>query len=210
MPYHLFRIILYCLARLLFSYRTVGGENIPRKGTFLLASNHASYLDPPLVGIGTSRPITYLAKRELFRNPLIGLFLRKLCYCIPVDRDKLDRKTFKEILAVLKKDSELMIIFPEGTRSPDGRLQEPKIGAGMIVYLAEVPVIPVYVKGSYAIWSKGVKSVKLRPCTVYFGKPMEFMDCFSKGHSRDVYLEISRRIMEAIAQLERESNALSC
>jgi len=80
----------------------------------------------------------------------------------------------------------------------------------MIVYLAEVPVIPVYVKGSYAIWSKGVKSVKLRPCTVYFGKPMEFMDCFSKGHSRDVYLEISRRIMEAIAQLERESNALSC
>jgi 1-acyl-sn-glycerol-3-phosphate acyltransferase len=175
----------------------------------LLASNHASYLDPPLVGIGTSRPITYLAKKELFRNPLIGLFLRKLCYCIPVDRDKMDRKTFKEILTVLQRENELMIIFPEGTRTYDGRLQEPKIGAGMIVYLSKAPVIPVYIKGSYDILPKGVKFLKLRPCTVYFGKPMDFNECFSKAHSREVYMEISRKVMEGIAQLERESNALS-
>jgi 1-acyl-sn-glycerol-3-phosphate acyltransferase len=209
MLYHVIRIILYCLARLLFSYQTVGGENIPRKGTALLASNHASYLDPPLVGIGTSRIVTYVAKKELFRNPTMDLFLRKVCHCIPVDRDKMDRKTLKDILTVLKKENELMLIFPEGTRTFDGKLQEPKIGAGMIAYMAKVPVIPVYIKGSYEIWPRGAGSIKRGHCTVYFGKPMEFKDCFSQGHSREVYLEISQRIMGTIAQLERERNALS-
>ena len=175
-----------------------------------MASNHASYLDPVLVGIGTSRMINYLAKKELFHNLLIALFLRKICNCIPVDRDKLDRKTLKEVLTVLKRENQLMIIFPEGTRTFDGRLQEPKVGVGMIVYLAKVPVIPVYVKGSYEILPRKAKFIKLRPCTVYYGKLMEFKDCFSKEHSWEVYGEISRRIIEGIAQLERESNVLSC
>jgi 1-acyl-sn-glycerol-3-phosphate acyltransferase len=144
-----------------------------------------------------------VAKKELFRNPVISLFLRKICHCIPIDRDKMDRKTLKEILTILKRENEIVLVFPEGTRTFDGRLQRPKIGAGMVVYLAKVPVIPVYIKGSYEIWPRGAKSIKRRPCTVYFGKPEEFKDCYSRAHSREVYEEISQRIMERIAQLER-------
>ncbi len=194
-------VILYGLAKVFFRYEAVGGENIPESGPFLLASNHASYLDPPLVGLGVRRQIYFLAKKELFNTPL-GLIFRAF-NAIPVDRDRMERQTLKQMLGLFKK-GEGLLIFPEGTRSDDGSLKEAKQGVGLITYLARVPVIPAYLKGSDRILPRRAKFVRPSRCTVYYGKPVVLEQLYSQERSRQLYREIGSEIMRGIGALKNE------
>lgn len=186
------------IAKILFRFEAHGSAYIPATGAAIIASNHASYLDPPLIGMGVPRPIYYFAKAELFRS-LFRPVLR-FVNAVPVNRDQLDRKTLKTILDILRS-GKIIVIFPEGTRSDSGELQPPKPGIGMIAYHAQVPVIPAYIKGSHDILPKHATVPRFKKCTVRFGPPVNVEKFFHMPKTKDLYVRISGEIMRAIEQL---------
>jgi 1-acyl-sn-glycerol-3-phosphate acyltransferase len=188
----------------LFRFTAHGMRHIPERGRIILASNHASNLDPLFVGVAAPRRINYLAKKELFSNRLFGFILRKICSALPVDRDQMDRTTLREIFRLLEHE-EMMLVFPEGTRTHDGRLGEAKLGVGLIAHHARATVIPAYVRGSYEILPRHAKRIHLNRCSVSFGPPVELDALYRQGKSKEVYKRIGDRIMESIRRLEESS-----
>lgn len=200
--YDISHVIYWILFKIFFSFRTIGWRNVPKEGAVILASNHASYLDPPLIGNGTLRRLNYVAKEELFNRPW-KRFILTLWGGIPINRDKFDKASLKRIMECIKAGKAL-VIFPEGTRGPDGELLPAKPGTGMLVSMAKCPVVPVYVKGSYRSLGKVHRKLHLFvPITVIYGKPMEFPEVEGE-QSRDRYQRITDEIMAAIADLKRE------
>jgi 1-acyl-sn-glycerol-3-phosphate acyltransferase len=199
--YHFLHLLFYIIGKLLFRYKTFGVEHVPKKGSAILASNHASYLDPAFVGMGIVRTINYLAKKELFSNIILRFILKDICKGLPVDREQLDRDTLREIYRLLKTD-EIILLFPEGTRSYDGNLMEPKLGIGMIAYNTRSTVIPVYVNGSYNIMSRKTQFVRFKPCSVIYGSPLALESYYNQKRSKELYKTISLKIMEGIEALK--------
>jgi 1-acyl-sn-glycerol-3-phosphate acyltransferase len=186
------------LAKVFFKFEVRGAEHIPRTGAAIIASNHASYLDPPLIGMAIPRPIFYFAKEELFRT-LFGSAIR-IVNAIPVNRDQLDRKTLRTVLNVLAQ-GEMILMFPEGTRSETGDLQAGKPGTGFIAYQAKVPVIPAYISGSFEILPRGGKSFRFTKCIVTFGPAVDLKEFFTAARTKDIYERMSQEIMNNIARL---------
>jgi 1-acyl-sn-glycerol-3-phosphate acyltransferase len=189
------------LFRLYFRGSVHHAENIPRDGSFLIAANHASFLDPPMVGQAIPRQICYLARKTLFRNPVIGALLRSW-KSIPLDRDEGDIGAIRAILNALKK-GEAVMLFPEGTRTNDGKLQAAKPGIGFLVAKANVPVVPARIWGSFEAMGRGKSWPRPVKLHVTFGKPLRFDTSNVKREEREIaYRRISDDIMAAIAQLE--------
>ena len=186
-------------------WRVYNRERVPRSGPVILAANHASYLDPPLVGSALPRGIHYLARESLFRYPVIGPVLR-YWDAVPVDRE-FGARGLRNILDRLLNGAAI-ILFPEGTRSPDGSLQAARSGIGLVVIKSDAPIVPVRVFGSYQAFGRHVKFP--RPCRVIvkFGNPMDFAalreeaKAAPKSRLREIYQEIANEIMDAIARLE--------
>jgi 1-acyl-sn-glycerol-3-phosphate acyltransferase len=202
--YYIIRFLLHCMAVPLFRFTAEGIGNIPATGPIILASNHASNLDPLFIGVAAPRFIHYLAKKELFSNPVFEFVLRKICGALPVDRDQIDRTTLREVFALLER-REMLLVFPEGTRTHDGRLGEAKLGVGLIAHHARATVIPAYVRGSYEILPRHAKRIHLNRCAVSFGPPVELDALYRQGKSKEVYKRIGDRIMESIRRLEESS-----
>jgi 1-acyl-sn-glycerol-3-phosphate acyltransferase len=190
------------VADALFRGETFGAENLPRDGSFLLAGNHASFIDPPLIGCRVPRQLAFFARKTLWKPGFASWWLDTVG-TIPVDRDGgQDVSAIKRVLKVLKQNKGL-ILFPEGTRSPDGRLQAPKAGVGLICCKTRVPVVPVRIFGSFEAFGRGVKFPRLGTrITVVFGPPLppEVYDDPAAG--KDRYQIASDRIMAAIARLD--------
>lgn len=176
-----------------------GNENIPSEGGVIIASNHLSYLDPPLVGAVLPRRATFMARKGLFNIPLLS-WLMKL-YAVPVDREKTLPSTIKEAVMRLK-NNELIVLFPEGKRSETGILQEAKRGVGMIATLSKVPVVPTLLIGTDKALPVGAKCLKRAKISVIFGKPLDFSEIEEKGDN--IYENISRKIMYAIGELKKQ------
>jgi 1-acyl-sn-glycerol-3-phosphate acyltransferase len=188
-----------------FRWRVYNPENVPPEGPVILAANHASFLDPPLVGSGLPRAINYLARDTLFRYPGIGALLRSW-NSVPVDREG-GGAGLKAILDRLLKGGAI-ILFPEGTRTQDGRLQPARSGIGLTVIKSQAPVVPVRVFGTYEAFGRHVRFPRPRPVAVKYGLPMRFealraeaQNC-SKPRLKEIYQEIANRIMAEIAKLE--------
>ncbi|MCL6631302.1 MAG: 1-acyl-sn-glycerol-3-phosphate acyltransferase [Alicyclobacillus herbarius] len=161
----LFRIARFIVTRffqVVYRFRVVGAENIPAVGPVILASNHISNLDPPLIGICTLRYVQFMAKAELFKVRPIGAFLRWLGG-FPVRRGLRDTAAIKYAISVPKQGG-CLVIFPEGHRSRDGRLGKGLTGVAFIARRAECPIVPVAIIGPYQF---------RRPLTVRFGKPIQ-------------------------------------
>ena len=183
-------------------YKIFGIENVPKTGGVIIASNHASYLDPPAVGASTrrTRMTHFMARDTLFVKPLMGAFLRRVCV-IPLDRDRVDIKAMKTAIQLLR-DGASVALFPEGTRSVDGTLQPPKPGIGFLVAKGGAPVVPVYVHGSYEAWSKHSGGLKRKPVSVIFGQLITQEEIRELGVGREAYGLIGELIMERIAKLK--------
>ncbi len=175
-----------------------GLQNVPSGGC-IIACNHQSFLDPPLVGSALQKETFFFARKTLFNNPILGYILRT-CNTIPVDRDGgSDVAAFKKVFSVLKNGHSLLM-FPEGTRSKDGRLQEAQAGIGLIACKTRVPVVPVRVFGAASLLPRGHFlphpgariSVRFSPAL-----SVEEFDP-GTGHP-ERFLEASRRIMRVIA-----------
>ncbi len=199
--YDLAHVFFGVFFKVMFGFRVIGRENLPKTGPVILASNHASYLDPPFVGTGAPRRVNFLAKEELFNRPWKRFILTNW-KAIPVRREQLDKAVLKTVLDRLKA-GEVVGLFPEGTRTPDGELLPGKAGIGMIVSMAKVPVVPVYIKGSDKTMSKAHKGLRRCPITIAYGKPIEFGRLGKEaGHER--YQRISDTIMDEIKKLRDE------
>src|SRR5262245_27953005 len=189
-----------------FRWRVYHAERVPLTGPVVLAANHASYLDPPLVGAGLKRPCSFLARETLFRTPVLGAVLRSW-ECVPVDRDGGTAAGLRAILDRLLT-GHAVILFPEGTRSLDGRLQPARAGIGLLVAKSTAPVVPVRVFGSHAAWPKKRKLPSPRPIVVKYGLPLHFSElraeakACSKTRLKEIYQQIAEEIMAAIAKLE--------
>src|SRR5213076_751655 len=155
-----------------FRWRVYHPERVPLRGPVILAANHASFIDPPLVGAGTKREINYLARESLFRFPVVGAILRAV-NSVPVDRDGGGAAGLKAILDRLLAGRGI-ILFPEGTRTNDGRLQPARSGIGLTVIKSSAPVVPVRVFGTFEAYSRHVNFPRPRRVAVKYGRPMRF------------------------------------
>ncbi|MDF7826916.1 lysophospholipid acyltransferase family protein [Pontiellaceae bacterium B12227] len=178
-----------------------GVENIPDEGGVMIASNHASYLDPPVVGVGyRKRPVHFMARNTLWK-PGFGKWWMDSVGCIPVSRGTGDRRALTTTIKLLK-EGKVVSMFPEGTRTEDGELQEAKGGVGFIIEKSKCVVVPAYIDGSYAAHAKGAKFIKPLKVTITYGKPITQEDFQALGSGRDAYDAHAALIMERIAELK--------
>jgi 1-acyl-sn-glycerol-3-phosphate acyltransferase len=188
-----------------FRWRVIGAANVPATGPVILASNHASYIDPPLIGAGLPRDINYLARESLFRQPFLGWALPRV-NVVPVDRDGAGAKGLKQILDRLLGGAAI-ILFPEGTRSPDGNLLPARAGIGLTVIKSNAPVVPVRVFGTFEAYGRHQKFPKPRRVAVVYGKPMDFAalraeaKACSKDRLKEIYQQVADELMAEIGKL---------
>lgn len=181
-----------------YSTEVVGAEKKIEEGGAIIASNHASFLDPPLLGGVYERPVAYLARNTLFKGPMAWLLPQLNAF--PIDRDQADLRSMKTILRLLR-EGERLVMFPEGTRSPDGTLQDAKAGIGMLVAKSRVPVQPVRLLGTHAGWPRG-GSLHRTSIRVVIGDPIVFTDEELGVKSREGYQAIADRLMKEIGALQ--------
>ncbi|MFD7629460.1 lysophospholipid acyltransferase family protein [Streptomyces sp. NPDC059851] len=207
MFYHLLKyVFLGPLLRLLFRPRIEGLENVPAEGAAIIAGNHLSFSDHFLMPAILKRRITFLAKAEYFTGPglkgrLTAFFFRSAGQ-IPVDRSGRDagRAAIREGLGVLAR-GELLGIYPEGTRSHDGRLYKGKVGVAAMALGAGVPVVPCAMVGTFEIQPPGKKIPKIRRVTIRFGRPLDFSRYAGMEGERAVLRAVTDEIMYAVLDL---------
>lgn len=201
--FHLSHIYAFPASVILFRFRSYGVGNIPLTGPVIIASNHTSVFDPPLIANGQLRVLYYMAKSELFRNLLFRALI--VSYgAFPVRRGEGDVKAMRTALNLLSKNR-VVLIFPEGTRSPTGELGEGREGAGMIVHKADAVVVPAYIKNSNKILipKRGFQFPRVE---MRYGKPMDFSNLRARKGSKELYKNISQMIMDKIARLKSEAD----
>jgi 1-acyl-sn-glycerol-3-phosphate acyltransferase len=185
-----------------FRGEVVGLENFPREGSFFIAANHASHLDPPLVGSQIKKQMRFFARKSLWNNRLIGWWLSQV-ETIAVERDSGDVGAIKRVLQALK-DDRAIVLFPEGTRSPDGNLQKPKAGVGLMACKSGVPVVPCRVYDSFEAFGRGRLLPSFgTPVTIVFGKPISPQEYDDPAAGKARYETAAQFIMDRIATLPR-------
>jgi 1-acyl-sn-glycerol-3-phosphate acyltransferase len=189
-----------------FRWRVFDPENVPLHGPVILACNHQSFLDPPLVGSALHRPVNYLARESLFRFPILGAILRSW-NVVPVDRDGGGAAGLRAILDRLLKGGAILL-FPEGTRSKEGNLQPARSGIGLTVIKSNAPVVPVRVFGTFKAYNRTHKFPRPHPVAVKYGRPIDFSreraeaKTCAKSRLKQIYQEVADRLMFEITALE--------
>lgn len=201
--YHFLHIIARPLLKSLFRFQVFGAENVPFTGGVLLMSNHASYVDPVFVGAAVDRNLCYMARSTLFRPGLIEWVLLNM-NAFPVHLGVPDRRAIRRALQLLE-DGNLLLIFPEGTRSVDGTLGKPQAGVGLIAYRTTASVVPVFLSGTHKALPRGAKALKPAKITVSFGSPIDMEYYRGCKASRETYVKIGEEVMAEIAKMKNRS-----
>jgi len=200
--YGLFHYIFRVIFDIAFRGEASGLENLPKSGAFMIASNHASHLDPPIVGSLIPRQVCFFARKTLWKKGFASRWLDAVG-TIPVDRDGgSDVSAIKRVLQALKNDK-VIILFPEGTRSTDGRLQPAKPGVGLLACRTQVPVVPARIFGSFDAFGRDGKIHIPTPVSVVYGKPIPPADYDDPSAGKERYLRASEHIMAHIAALKK-------
>ncbi len=202
MLYYITRFFLRITCKILFRWEIYGLENIPPSCGAVLAANHASFLDPPLIGIPLKRPVYLLARNTLFHPRPWGWYLKKI-HAVPIDRGHLSPGSLKRILGLLK-DGEIVVVFPEGTRGTGEELGKGRPGLGLIVAKSGVPVIPGYISGAGRVWPKGARFLRPKKIKIIYGPPLDLADRAGGPPEKSDFQAISDRVMEEIAALKKK------
>ena len=180
--------------RLYFRWEVRGVEHLTRAGGGLLVCNHASFLAPALAGTRWPRPIHYLAREDLFRVPILGWWMRA-CHTIPTKRGPGALYSLRRVIQVIQQGG-VALVFPEGTRSATGQLQDARGGVGFIVKMTGAPVFPCYIDGAFEAWSRHAWVPRPRKIRVTYGPPVALpADLPSE--------ELSRRALALVDQLRQ-------
>lgn len=194
MIYIISRLFCALILKIFLRIEIKGKENIPKKGGFILASNHVSYLDPVALGVACTRKLNYMARHDLFYNRLFSWWLFR-AGVFPVKRDSADLSAIKEAMRLVKSGNGL-VIFPEGSRRFDSLSTQPQPGIGFLASKLNVPVVPAFVKGTQIALPKGAKFIKPTKISVHFGKQI----LIERGMP---YQTIAELIMANIRNLEK-------
>lgn len=187
-----------------FAYRSYGRSHVPRSGPFVLATNHASYLDPMVAGCPLYfRHIRFMARDTLAASRLLGWWMRKVGVVL-IDRSRGDVAGLKESLRVLREGG-VICVFPEGTRTLTGKLRRPKGGVGFLISKAGVPVVPAYISGTFKAMPKGARWIKPARITVRYGEPILPERWAALGSGREIFEQIGMMVMEEIAKLRQQA-----
>ena len=187
-----------------FSLRRSGWGNMPRTGPVLVLSNHASWFDPNLVGLASRRYLTYLARKNLFGQPVLGPFIRSVG-AVPIDRG-MGKDGIQSVLDALGRGC-AVLVFPEGERTHTGEVQPLKPGVSLLIKRVHCPIVPVGIAGTFEAWSRFQKWPKFSPLlnlptdssiALSVGKPID--PARYKGVGRDEMMEDLRR--EIVVQFE--------
>lgn len=183
-----------------FRGEVAGLDHVPRRGPFLIAANHASHLDPPFVGCQVDRQMRFFARKTLWNHPLAAWWLDRV-ESIAVDRESGDVGAIRRVLQALNEDR-AVVLFPEGTRSPDGHLQRPKAGVGLMACKTGAPVVPCRIFGSHRAFGKGDALPRLgTPVSIVFGPPIAASHYDEPASGKERYQVASERIFARIAAL---------
>jgi len=183
--------------------RATGVENVPKSGAFILASNHYSFFEPPLLAIRCGRELHYMAKQKLFEIPVFGALIRSLG-SIPINRGSADVTGLNRAVECLKAGN-VLLIFPEGGRNKTGVLKPAKGGIGYLVLGSGLPVVPAYVRNSNQILKCTLRKAKIH---VAFGPPLEPDPELTKLERKEAHRRIGAAVMDRIALLEKQVLAL--
>jgi 1-acyl-sn-glycerol-3-phosphate acyltransferase len=196
--YGILWLLLNAAGKLFFRYRVVGCEHVPTQGGALIAANHASYVDIPFVGGSVRRRMWYLGRQDLFL-PVFRPILQWLGW-IPIRQDRLDRDGFGKAIRLIQ-EGKIVVIYPEGTRTPDGALRRGKPGMGIIVAETGCTVIPAYLAGTREVLPIGARWLSLHPIRITFGAPINFTEAAQRLSGKEFYQHVSRIVMGRIADL---------
>ncbi len=198
--YSAIRLFASATFGLISGWEVRGRENVPRNGGLIVASNHISFWDPPMVGSALPRESHFLAKEELFETPVLGALIRGL-NSIPIRRGVADMSGLSRAIETLKSGSALLM-FPEGTRMRDGELHPARPGVGMIAVQANVPILPCYISGSNRPGKWWYRGTRVR---IWFGAPLPWRELAGSETDltpgRSLYKSIGDGVMREVAQL---------
>ncbi|MCK4232989.1 1-acyl-sn-glycerol-3-phosphate acyltransferase [candidate division WOR-3 bacterium] len=199
MLYSILHIILKVIAAVYIRLQTIDIDNIPKRGGVILAPNHPSDLDSFILGIAITRQLHTMGKEELFRRRFAAFIFKKL-NAFPVKREKFDRESIRVAVRVLK-DGHVIDMYPEGTVSIDGSLQDPKLGTAYIALYAKVPVVPAAIIGTFNVMSKGERFPRPHKVVIKFGKPLYFDEYYDKPYKKEILKFVTMQIMNEIKVL---------
>ncbi|MHC4757186.1 MAG: lysophospholipid acyltransferase family protein [Planctomycetota bacterium] len=151
-----------------FNFRIYGLENVPKKGPFIIASNHQSYLDPLLCGVVIKRRLLFLARDTLFKNRFFGWLLSSV-NAIPLRRGQADLATIRTVINILQ-DGDAVCLFPEGSRTYDGKIASLKPGFGLLCRRSNAALVPTVIDGAFECWPRDKKFFSRGSINVYYGK----------------------------------------
>ena len=200
--YQLLQRSLQLLAVVAYRARYSGRHNIPRQGGVLVVSNHQSHFDPPLVGIGSPRRLNYLARDTLFRFAPFGWLIHSVD-AIPIDREGIGLGGIKESLRRLKR-GEMVLVFPEGTRTHDGRIGPFRPGFTALAVRSKAAILPVAIDGAFDAFPRGRTWPGPGRIRVHFGVPLT-PDEIAGRDERELLAEVERRVRDCQAKLQELS-----
>ena len=198
--YWLSRGFVYFCLLLKYRLRVSGREHVPAKGGAVIAANHCSYLDPPVMcAVSASRIVRFMARDTLFSSAFAKWYFNGV-RVIALDRTRGDLGALKRAIATLK-EGQVIGLFPEGTRSPDGHMREAKGGIGFLIAKGDVPVVPIYISGTHAAFPKGAD--KFRPSRIFarVGKPITPEEIRAAMPVKGDYEAVGALIMRRIREL---------
>jgi 1-acyl-sn-glycerol-3-phosphate acyltransferase len=198
--YQFLRSEIYIAGVLAYGVRYFGRENIPKNGPVLVVSNHQSHFDPPLIGTGCLRRMNYLARETLFRVFPLGRLIRSLD-AIPIDREGLGLNGIKESLRRLKR-GEMVLIFPEGTRTRDGEVGPFRPGFTVLAARSKASILPVAIEGAFHAWPRYQKLPRLGTIHVLYGPPIA-AEMVASCDERELLTEVERRVRQSHATLRK-------
>jgi 1-acyl-sn-glycerol-3-phosphate acyltransferase len=187
---------------LLFYHLTVYGTENIIPGKAIIASNHTSFLDPPMIAVCCPEEVYFLARKTLFSPFLLGSLLSKF-NAFPVNGTTQDLSSIKLICKLLEEKKKV-VIFPEGMRSPDGELQPFKTGFGMLAMRCRAPIIPVYLEGCYEIWNRKQRFPKLWGRAICkIGQPI-YPEQYAHLEKKESYQAIAEQLKRSLERLKNE------
>ena len=190
------------VGRVFFRFRVVHRERRVLTGSLIIAANHQSYLDPPLAALASGREVYFLARKTLLDVPVLGWLLPKL-NVVPVDQEGTDRSALKALIRILNR-GDATVVFPEGARTLDGNLQPALPGLGFVIAKTRAPVLPMRIFGAHEALPRGSGRVRFHPITIIIGEPVAFTEADFAARGKDLYQQLSDRVMERIAALQLE------
>lgn len=196
--YWVFYTLFKSIARAFFSHKVINREKLVEEGPVLIVANHQSYIDPPFLGIAYEEGIYFFARKTLFK----GIFKwgLPLCQAIPIDQDNPDAQSLKTIIRLLRAGNRVMV-FPEGSRTPDGKIHPGMAGVGLILSKTKVPVQPLRIDGAYEAWPMGSSKIRRYPITVTVGDLIPFTPQELNAKGKDAYQHLTDKMMKAISDL---------